>query len=100
MAREDQALVWLEEEYGYRHWLWLPLMAPDELETWWLDLETVHPFFADPSRDMPGWLIQRPYDCELARCDWLYRAHTHDDSDSYLRRPGGAELQHAGAYSI
>lgn len=37
--------VFIEEEYGYKYWLWDTQMSREELFSWWKSLETVNPFF-------------------------------------------------------
>lgn len=53
----DMVTVWLEEEYGYRYWRWDTGMTHEELVSWWSNLESVMPYFFDPS-GLPGTLTQ------------------------------------------
>ena len=48
-------MLLLDEEYGYRTWLWHTGMTPDELVAFWEGLESVMPYFFDP-RKLPGTL--------------------------------------------
>lgn len=41
--------VAIEEEWGYKQYIWFPKLSSDELEAWWLDLEDVETFW---QRDM------------------------------------------------
>ncbi len=50
-------LVILEEEYGYKHWFWYPGMNDSELVKWWESLESVDPYFMTPE-PLPGKLIE------------------------------------------
>lgn len=51
--------VLMDEEYGYREWIWRTGMTPDQLVEWWANLPTVMPFFCNPSEGgMPGDLLQ------------------------------------------
>ena len=49
--------VWLEEEYGYRYWRWDTGMTHEELVSWWSNLESVKPYFFNPT-DLPGKLTE------------------------------------------
>lgn len=49
--------VLLQEEYGYRLWVWETGMTAFELEAWWSSCESLHPYFFTPV-GLPGDLIQ------------------------------------------
>lgn len=96
--REYQTLVLLEEEYGFRCWYWYPNMSYDALIDWWLNLESVDPYFMTPEplpgdvvlvNDMDEWL-------SLSRSKKYFSAHMHCDDDSWLKPPSGQYLGHAG----
>jgi hypothetical protein len=97
-VREGEALVAVTEEYGYRRWLWLPGMTPEELEDWWRALPSVEPYFRTP-KPLPGAIVQvkalQPFD-QIERIGAFHSAHVHQDDDSQLRAPGGAVVRHAG----
>jgi len=38
---ENDFLVLLNEEYGYRLWFWFPNITSNELDTWWSELDSV-----------------------------------------------------------
>lgn len=100
-------VVWLEEEYGYRYWRWEPGMTGDELVQWWKELKSVLPYFFSPAGGvakcgkrhpgLPGKLEERSWE-NFPRCDApnLWRAHIHEDEDSYLKLPDGESVHHAG----
>lgn len=113
---QGKVVVCLDEEYGYRMWLWDTGMTVEELTRWWTEMATVSPHFMDPSKTLPG-KLQRAYpvsETEVAvyREDladgtvdsgFLYvttpkgwSAHLHEDDDSYLRVPTGETLHHKG----
>ena len=51
--------VLLDEEYGYREWLWKTGMTAEQLTEWWTSLRSVSAFFFDPSQGgMPGEMLQ------------------------------------------
>jgi hypothetical protein len=107
----DQVTVMLEEEYGYRQWIWRTGMTGEELVAFWKALPSVMPYFFSP-RSLPGELEQVQQDYEecyeafMVRCAGLKEAscgwtgHIHIEQDSYLLPPDGKEVTHAGAKSF
>ena len=109
-------VVHVEEEYGYRDWLWVPNMPIDELKVWWQKLPTVAPYFFDGPVSFPGEIHQiyfespttfafvkegpgrivTPLHSDLITLpkDALYM-HIHEDEDSFLRI-GDKDYEHAG----
>ena len=109
-------VVHVEEEYGYRDWLWVPSMTIDELRVWWQKLPTVAPFFFDGPVNFPGEVHQIYFETATTFAfvkegpgrvvtplhsdfltlpkDALYM-HIHEDEDSFLRI-GDKEYEHAG----
>lgn len=110
---DDLITVYLNEEYGYRQWVWETGMTRDQLIEWWTVLETVEPYFFDATK-LPGKLIEAWYGeeglvtadnyddaaskaegdniprdpslvvpYETMRSGW--KAHLHMDDDSWLR---------------
>jgi hypothetical protein len=51
----EHIMLLLDEEYGYRTWLWHTGKTADELVAFWEGLESVMPYFLDP-RKLPGTL--------------------------------------------
>lgn len=111
-STEKGVIVHLNEEYGYREWLWQTGMSTEELIEWWSSLETVNPHFMDPSKTLPGelrrvWGVSpREVVVEVDPVEGgghIYvqnpsgwSAHLHMDDDSFLRLPGGKTLHHKG----
>ena len=96
--RENEFLVLLEEEYGYKHWFWFPKMDASELEKWWQKLETVDPYFMSPE-PLPGDVIfaeDMDYWYALEEQGTYYQAHTHCDDDSWLMKPTEEYIYHKG----
>ena len=118
----DQAVVLLEEEYGYRSWVWWTGMTDVELVAWWKALASVQPYFFDP-RGLPGTLtpqyglcrdqpsvgtwnpktIQYDKDGEpfgdmlvLARPSKHWVGHIHVDDDSSLYHKDFGAIHHLG----
>lgn len=109
-------VVHIEEEYGYRDWLWIPDMTVDELKVWWQELPTVAPFFFDGPISFPGEIHQIYFDTVtefsfaeesdgrvVTRLhsdptklpDDVIYMHIHEDEDSFLRI-GVEYIWHAG----
>lgn len=118
----DQAVVLLEEEYGYRSWVWWTGMTDDELIQWWKSLESVSPYFFDP-RELPGTLTPQYGLCReqpsigtynpktiryneedepfgevlaLERPAKVWIGHIHEDGDSDLFHPDYGRVHHRG----
>ena len=98
---EQDTLVLLCEEYGYRSWFWFPDMNFRELILWWENLETVSPYFMTPE-PLPGTLKQiqeeDEFDLfhELKEKKEYFTAHIHCDDDSILITPDGKKIRHKG----
>ncbi len=58
-------VVHIEEEYGYRDWLWETDMSPEEVKEFWRSIKTVNEFFFSGPTSFPGTVtqvyIQRTY---------------------------------------
>jgi hypothetical protein len=58
----DTVCVLLDEEYGYRTWLWHTGMSPAQLKDYWEGLPSVTPFFRSPTglpgTVVPAWFVQ------------------------------------------
>ena len=54
---EPVVTVSLEEEYGYRRWVWGTGMTASELTAWWSGLKSVSPYFFSPV-GLPGEMVQ------------------------------------------
>ena len=78
--------VFLEEECGYRYWLWETGMDADALMAWWSDLPAVDEYFFDP-RGLPGKLTslydltESPYEIEAILTD---SSLTDDEKEAKL----------------
>ncbi|MDM8549132.1 hypothetical protein QUF72_03605 [Desulfobacterales bacterium HSG2] len=100
---DNEFVVLLSEEYGYRDWLWFPKMTPGELEEWWENLESVFPYFMTPE-PLPGDVIEANDNLgniyyELSGAGTHYSAHIHCDDDSFLMRPNGEKIFHKPYHS-
>ena len=103
-------VVFVEEEYGYREWLWYPDMSKEDLKEWWLKLETVNSFFFCGAASMPGKAVQIIFDDIIdGKAVYKYedgtnvifpenhwKAHLHEDDDSWLKPYGEKFILHAG----
>lgn len=111
----DKLVVYVQEEYGYRDWLWVPDMALEEVKEWWKNLLTVTPYFFNGPITFPGKVYQIAFHSEkefqivdedgrvvypthtgmLALPDDCVRMHIHEDFDSWLT-VGEEVIHHAG----
>lgn len=115
---ETELVVAIEEEWGYRSFIWFPGLSGAELEAWWLAMEDVETFWKTESgtkiRLRHGWpgdfidAIEPDNLCGLWRELWKtapYVSHIDinwqadmDSPDSYLkRRSDGIVFVHKGA---
>ncbi len=53
-------IVYIEEEFGYREWLWKPEMTREEIVSWWKAHASVNRYFYSGPKTFPGEL-QRIY---------------------------------------
>lgn len=83
MDTENKITVALDEEYGYREWVWHTGMTAAELTAFWEGLPTVQPYFMTPV-GLPGELIQVCYD--YADADVEIQRIKDDDSLTPERR--------------
>jgi len=101
ITKEQGLCVVLEEEYGYRSWLWFPEMDQSALVEWWKAQESVGLHFFDPSKTLPGKIVametveQKMIWTVLNNGGKLPYAHIHTDGDSFLRT-GDENYQHKG----
>lgn len=109
---KNELVVAIDEEYGYRLWLWFPGLSPESLEDWWRRLEDVETFWTTDREDWPGdiyetdqigelfdlWMEQWENAPYIAPIDTNYQTDM-EDPDTYLQRRGGAPILHQGAYS-
>jgi len=90
----------LDEEYGYRSWVWDSGMSAKELISWWKNLHSVMIGFFDP-RKLPGSFMEiedKVFDQLDVDPRW-WRGHIHTDEDSFIRAPiaeGHTLYRHAG----
>lgn len=83
--------VYIEEEYGYRHWKVEVGMTEESLATWWSTLTEV----VDPNiRILFPNVVRITH--EEFKTDGVVWAHIHGNDDSYLRLSNGTTVYHAG----
>lgn len=92
-----QVIVLLEEEYGYRTWIWHTGMSEAEIVEWWKNLETVSPYFFTPV-GLPGTLKERDWDEDLPETTWS--GHIHEDGDSFLFHSRHGYIHHKGHLKV
>jgi len=114
----DQAVVILEEEYGYAYWLWHTGMDDAELTTYWKGLERTESdlkgkkvpvrmdkegaelwsYDADTFRfTRPGhWNTPEGTMVLYTLPEKFWRGHVHMECDAWLENPEGETLHHKG----
>ena len=87
--------VFLNEEYGYKKWIWTPNMGEEEFVAWWGDLtESMLIKYYFNIKTLPGTLkpyieknsgsaIKREYGDPTSHTTYYY-CHFHDTDDSYI----------------
>lgn len=103
-VQKDEPVVLLEEEFGYRNWIWLPRCSSEELVRWWKRQKNMSKFYFSP-RDMKKgelfhmdwgvlWKVELFYRLEKTGLCWT--SHLFDDTDSFLISPRGRFITHSG----
>ena len=101
-------IVLIEEEYGYRNWLWMPDMSKEEVIDWWKNLSTVGTFFFGGWEALPGeihqiYLKRSPHDAPEEDHDSSGRyfcvvtpgeGHTLDQISEFIELPENAWYIH------
>ena len=95
-------VVHVEEEFGYRNWIWVTEMSSDELTEWWSEKKTVNEFFFDGPISFPGEVHQIYHEsahmrelmeAAASRNEEESESFTDDDTEFYLVTEGeGREL--------
>ena len=78
--------VYVEEEFGYRVWLWLPKLNWVKLENWWENLPRIDKFNMQKQFRQVGELIELCHSQDKLR-NFMHFAFVFDDVDSYLFSP-------------
>jgi len=91
---ENDFVVLVDEEYGWKSWFWFPIMNEKELVTWWKNLAFV-------GKPLVGEVIEvNDESKELFREKWknnnFFMMHIHVDDDSYLKTADGKMVFHKG----
>lgn len=103
------SIVLVNEEYGYRHWIWRTPFTSAQLVAFWRGLSTI-----PSAQDLPGeieaaspsglgdsyvWGLPSTSDPILyAVRDPLWRCHLHIDDDSHLTAPNDSRPNHHSGY--
>ncbi|MDZ4251261.1 MAG: hypothetical protein U1A72_01640 [Sulfuritalea sp.] len=114
----NELTVAVDEDYGFREWIWFPGISPTELEAWWQALEDIDTFWKalDKKGDgvRPGWpgvLVRADGSAVLSDLFselWVsapYRAEIDMNEvsnlkkpETHLRRLDGKLIAHKGAH--
>ena len=84
---EGKLVVAIDEEYGYREWLWIIEMTPSELEAWWAEKDDINTFWG--YSDVSGKCgLQYGWPGRFLQCDeddTLYKAYLHYSENGEYR---------------
>jgi hypothetical protein len=95
MMRQNTIEVFLNEEYGYKTWIWHPNMNEEEFTSWWeslTDSDVIKYYFNIHSlpgtlkeyiEKSPGNAQRREYGDPTSHRPYYY-CHFHDVYDSYI----------------
>lgn len=120
---ENQPVVCVSEEFGFRYHIWLPDMNCQELESWWRRQWKFNKLYFSPTKIKKGkWITEDSktfvlsiIDATANPDDWnivnpvimnvwnslrnsklCYYSHFFDDEDSFLETPKGKIITHMG----
>lgn len=71
-------VILLDEEYGYRTWIWYTGMSEEELTRYWTGLESVAPFFFNPHK-LDGTLIPCWLQADSKEGVWSWERGTYQE---------------------
>lgn len=89
----------IEEEYGYRYWVWETAKSKQEMIAWWSALESVNEYFFNPATSLPfGKVSPLPVGSSPTDMPELEGyLHLHEDFDSFMRF-GSEDVHHHKGY--
>lgn len=80
----EQIVVYLEEEYGFRQWVWYSGMTAEELVAWWTETESMLAYFFSPA-GLPGKMVE-----VWLEDDGMWPVE--EDAEGYPAKVEGAEV--------
>jgi len=92
MSLPQEIVVLLEEEFGYRHWVWIPEMSAEELKEWWQAIPTVAPYFYDGPKTFPGKVHRIYYEKDYVRESEHLDATLEKDEFFFVQEGAGRTL--------
>ena len=110
---KNQPVVCLDEEFGFRQWIWIPNVSSQKLESWWKRQHNLDLFYFLPREIEMGTWIQAigeynetldisynevTYNLyhKLIKSGLVYTGHLFDNTDSFLISPKGISIYHMG----
>ena len=96
MSKSLYPIVMIEEEYGYRYWIWEPRKTREELIEWWRAVESTDAYLFSPA-SLPGKVTQIR---KVRQKSCLWYCHLHMNRDSFLKTPEGEFIDHKGYVPI
>jgi len=117
-VNKNQTVVAVDEEFGYKRYIWISDFSNRELEQWWRRQHNIGKFYFNPPSIKHGVFIKdKSYDYQFGNEFWdfnmcnsvvwniwnnlwdhnlTYRCHIFDDECSFLRTPRGRFINHMG----
>jgi len=88
-------IVYIEEEYGYRHWVWITGFSKEELIDWWQKLDSVMRYFYHAADTLPGMVLES-VNCSVEELREMYKDDGEPNIEHYignLFRPTFSEVR-------
>ena len=83
--KDNTIEIFVNEEYGYKTWIWRPNMTEDEFISWWDSLtETDIIKFYFNIRSVPGTIKQTKVKDFALNHKPYYYCHMHDVDDTFM----------------
>lgn len=103
-SSDNNTIVLIDEEFGYRNWIWEAKMSPQQLKRWWKRQKNLGKFYLNILY-LHGNLINctnQEYKFniwnKLKSTKLFYYSHLFDDEISFLDVGNNLDIHHAGYY--
>jgi FAD/FMN-containing dehydrogenase len=79
----SSVVVYIEEEYGYRYWVWHTGFSATELAEWWQKLDSVMRYFYHTTDTLPG-LVLESVNCPVEDLRAVYKDDKEANIEAYI----------------
>jgi len=79
----SSVVVYIEEEYGYRYWVWHTGFSAAELTEWWQKLDSVMRYFYHATDTLPG-LVLESVNCPVEDLRAMYKDDKEANIEAYI----------------